>query len=152
MNINTWKSAQELPEIARGKMMSCWVAVSFERQDFSKPSTNSEKHYLPADDKVIKLRWLNAKLTDEEAEFYDEEGELPEQSPGLLTDWINEDGDHANYTGWVSWIGGEESYYRYEMVDEDGYISGGNWAGRFKILAWAPEERPEFPSGFSEVV
>ena len=150
MKIETWKSVNELPEITRGKIEPCWVAVTFERQDFSKPYINSDKHYLPAENRVLKLSWLNAALTDEEAKYYEEEGELPENSPGLLSDWINEDGDHTNYTGWVSWIGGEEIYYHYEQPDADGYNSAGNWAGRFKIIAWALEELPEFPANFGE--
>lgn len=152
MKIQTWKSVNELPEIPRGEMAPCWVAVSFELEDFSKAHTKVSAHYLPADNKVLKLRWLNAELTVEEADFYEKEGELPEASPARLSDWINEDGDHTNYTGWVSWIGGEESYYHYASPDADGFISGGNWSGRFKILAWAPEERPEFPAEFSPSV
>ncbi|MDK9607085.1 hypothetical protein [Lelliottia wanjuensis] len=150
MKINTWKAVSELPEIPRGEMEECWVAVSFELRDHSKPHTKFSAHYLPAENKVLKLRWLNAELTTEEADLYEEEGELPETSPARLSDWTNEDGDHSNYTGWVDWIGGEEGYYRYVIPDGEGYISGGNWAGRFKILAWAPEERPEFPAEFSQ--
>lgn len=148
MKITTWQSVNQLPEIARGEILSCWIAASFEKQDFSKPYINAEKHYLPAEDKVIQLRWLNAALTSEEVEHFNEEGDLPESSPARLGNWVNEDGGHTNYTGWICWIGGEESYYYYASPDEDGYISGGNWSGRFKILAWAPEETPEFPAGF----
>lgn len=144
-----WNSVNELPEIPRGEKIECWVAVSFEKLDFSKPFSNVEKHYEEAKNTVLELHWLNASLTTEEADFCDEEGVLPDSSPGRLCDWTNEDGEHVNYTGWVEWLGGEESYYHLAAPDDEGYISGGNWAGRFKILAWTPIERPEFPAEFS---
>lgn len=146
MKKNDWKSATELPEIERGERMECWVAVSFE--GLSGARSWEEKYNFPQE-MVIKLSWLNAELTDAERDFFAEEGELPADAPTDLDWWTNEDGEHSDYTGWIDWIGGDEGRYRYCIQGDDGYFPQNNFAGRFKILAWQPVVRPEFPAEFS---
>lgn len=146
MKNNDWKSAAELPEIERGERMECWVAVSFE--ELSGARSWVEKYNFPQE-MVIKLSWLNAELTDAELEAFEEEGELPDEAPSDLDYWQNEDGEHANYTGWIDYIGGDEGRYRYCIKEADGYFPRGDFAGRFKILAWQPVVRPEFPTEFN---
>ncbi|MGN5574277.1 hypothetical protein [Enterobacter sp. Lyrl_3] len=146
MKNQDWKSVAELPTIERGECFECWVAVSFEERMGRR--SWEEKFNFPQET-VIKLSWLNAELTDAELEVFEEEGELPAEAPGALDWWTNEDGEHANFTGWIDFIGGDEGRYRYCIQEDDGYFPRGDFAGRFKILAWQPVVTPDFPSEFS---
>lgn len=146
MKNQDWKSISELPSIERGERLECWVAVSFE--DPNGARSWEEKYNFPQET-VIKLSWLNAELTDSELEVFEEEGELPSEAPSALDWWTNEDGEHANFTGWIDYIGGDEGRYRYCIQEDDGYFPRGDFAGRFKILAWQPLVHPEFPAEFS---
>ncbi|GLH24142.1 hypothetical protein ENT52713_15380 [Enterobacter sp. 200527-13] len=146
MKNNEWKSVAEQPAIERGERLECWVAVSFEERNGGR--SWEEKYNFPQET-VIKLSWLNAELTEAELEVFEEEGELPAEAPSALDWWTNEDGEHANFTGWIDYIGGDEGLYRYCIQEQDGYFPRGDFAGRFKILAWQPVVTPDFPSEFS---
>lgn len=145
MNEINWNPISTLPNIPRGEIIDCWVAAHFEQYNYF---VNGEMRIQSTRNCVIKTSWLNASLTDAELEIWSEEGVLPKSSPDDLNYWGNDDGEHANHTGWVDWIGGGEGYYRPLIPDENGYICASDYIGRFKIIAWTPVIKPEFPAGF----
>ncbi|UAN43878.1 hypothetical protein KGP17_15440 [Serratia sp. JSRIV001] len=138
-----WKEISELPGIKRGKEADFWVAVLMERRDYTK----GPEHYQQATECVIKLSYLNAELTDAELDYWEENGCIPDESPSDLDDWQNEDGEHSNYTGWIS----HDDDGRYYIIKpgENGYVPEGAFGGRFRMLAWLEIIRPDFPIQFN---
>lgn len=136
-----WQPTTETPDVKRGKSTECWVAISFEARDYSKPADV----YLPARNIVTKLEYVNAELTKEESDYWDDNGELPDGSPSDLEHWTNDDGEHCDYTGWVEMLGGDECRYYLIRPDDNGYVKSNSRGGRFKILAWQPIIKPVYP-------
>ncbi|EIX6435098.1 hypothetical protein MKU92_004078 [Salmonella enterica] len=135
-----WHPAETSPDVPRGESLDCWVAVHFAERDYAA----GPGQYRLAQPQVLRLSWLNAGLTDEERECWDADGCLPDGAPGGLEFWQSEDGEHGDFTGWT---GAEGNGYRELVAAADGWVPDGYLVGRFKILAWQPIIKPDFPLG-----
>ncbi|EEE2001859.1 hypothetical protein CI266_002157 [Salmonella enterica subsp. enterica serovar Kotte] len=137
-----WYPSETSPDVPRGESLECWVAVHFEERIRSYATGLGQ--YRSARPRILRLSWLNAELTDDERIHWEREGYLPDSSPGGLEVWQSEDGEHGDFTGWT---GAEGNGYRELVAGADGWVPDGYLVGRFKILAWQPVIKPDFPLG-----
>lgn len=136
-----WKAISEAPALERGESAEFWVAILFEGRDHSKPRASPEA-YKPAKQLVIKLSYINASLTQEEADYWGENDCLPEGSPSILENWQNDDGEHSDFSGWAAESG---EYFQRIIPDENGIVPDGYMVGRFKLVAHQQILKPEYP-------
>jgi len=156
MNVE-WKNPKEPPVVNRGETVKVWALVEscmYDTKwgglsDDGKAKRTSTLKSKTA--RVVEFHYGNVTATAEEIAYMEEQGEFPESAPGLLNDWMNEDGEFH----------GVEGFYR-EYADEGGmcidsvtetssgqfWIESG-WYGEGNpetiLLAWAIFEKPEVP-------
>lgn len=137
-----WKAISEIPDLKRGESDEFWVAIMFESRDYTKDADSTEA-YKPAKPMVIKLSYINADLTQDELDYWEENGCVPNDSPSDLENWQNDDGEHCDFSGWASHEG---EYFQRIAPDENGVVPDGFMVGRFTMVAHQRIDKPDYPS------
>ena len=143
-NLN-WYHADKIPDVDRGEVARCWVAVYFERTN---QVLANGVEFLPPYARVIELSFANAQLTEEEVAYIEEFGTYPEGTLTAIMNWENDEGEHLNAKSWCVDLG--EGGYRVLLHGEDGYYYYPDKSARFRMLCWTPLIAPLFPVGFEK--
>lgn len=157
-----WNDARTLPVIPRGEDRYFWAVIRSNMYDINHSVRRQDEagNYIPEyklrDSRVFVTRidFMNAELTDEERENL-ENGECSVTGSGdvssPLDNYINEDGEHIDKTGFYDLeYGGDSGYMYFFDKNAEGYpvrpLYGHHGApdGRV-ILAWAEYVTPDAP-------
>lgn len=156
-----WKKPANAPQIERGKDMKVWGLVDFHQYnckwgDLGEDGKASRTFTLEkVTRRVVELRFSNTKATQDELDYFEDNGEFPASAPGWLDDWNNEDGEHQGIQGFYRQRYEEGGMY----IDEFNLTKGGTlqisntWAGgepEVILLAWAEFEIPKAPEFLPE--
>lgn len=157
-----WKHPVNMPKIPRGKDIKVWGLVDiyqyrFEWGGLAENGKAERKAILEkVTRRVVELNFANANATDEELNFFEKEGEWPEESPGWLDNWLTEDGDFVGVKGFYNEYPEEgRMYWDHFKSNNDGALQTSNtWNGVETpdriLLAWADYERPPVPGTIPE--
>ena len=157
-----WNDARTLPVIPRGEDRHFWAVIRSNRYDISYRANRQDEsgNFIPqyklldSSLSVVRMDFMNAELTDEERENLENGGcsvTGSEDVSSPMDDYINEDGEHIDKTGFYDLeYGGDSGYMYFFDKNAEGYphrpYCGYSLApeGRV-ILAWAEYVKPDVP-------
>lgn len=156
-----WKKPSELPEVKRGDDIKVWGLVDIYRYQQTWGGLGSDGRaeriltLEKVDRRVVEMRYALANATDEELESFNDTGDWPEESPGWLDDWVNEDGEFQGVSGFYREHYDEGRVYHDALESEfEGKAMVKHACDRDEpgtvLLAWAKFERPAVPETIPE--